>query len=48
MPIFGTALAFLLLSEAPSLVQIVGAALVLSGIALVERRSSIKNPFATH
>ncbi len=40
MPIFGTALAFVLLSEAPSPVQIGGAALVLFGITLVERRSS--------
>jgi drug/metabolite transporter (DMT)-like permease len=37
MPIFGAGLAFTLLSEVPTPVQIVGAVLVLSGIAFVER-----------
>jgi len=39
MPIFGAALAFTLLGEVPTLPQIAGAALVLSGIAFVERRT---------
>ncbi len=39
MPLFGAALAFALLAEAPTPLQFSGAALVLSGIALVERRS---------
>ena len=38
MPVFGAALAFLLLGEAPTWAQAAGAALVLSGIAFVERR----------
>ena len=38
MPVFGAGLAFLLLGEAPTWVQAAGAALVLSGIAFVERR----------
>ena len=37
MPVFGAALAFLLLGEAPTWVQAAGAALVLSGIVFVER-----------
>ncbi len=38
MPVFGAALAFLLLGEAPTWVQAAGAALVLSGIVFVERQ----------
>ena len=38
MPIFGAALAFTLLGETPVPSQIIGAALVLAGIVLVERR----------
>lgn len=38
MPVFGAGLAFLLLGEAPTWAQAAGAALVLSGIAFVERR----------
>jgi drug/metabolite transporter (DMT)-like permease len=37
MPVFGTALAFVILGEAPTLVQIAGAVLVLSGLAVFER-----------
>jgi drug/metabolite transporter (DMT)-like permease len=37
MPVFGAALAFLLLGEAPTWAQAAGAALVLSGIVFVER-----------
>jgi drug/metabolite transporter (DMT)-like permease len=39
MPIFGAGLAFAVLGEVPTLPQIAGALLVLSGIALVERRA---------
>jgi drug/metabolite transporter (DMT)-like permease len=39
MPIFGAGLAFIALGDVPTLVQITGAALVLSGIAFVERRT---------
>ena len=39
MPIFGAGLAFIVLGEAPTLVQISGAVLVLSGIAVVEWRT---------
>ncbi len=42
MPIFGTGLAFIVLGEVPTLVQVAGAVLVLSGIAFVERRT-LKN-----
>jgi drug/metabolite transporter (DMT)-like permease len=38
MPIFGAGLAFIVLAETPTLAQIAGAALVLSGIAVVEHR----------
>lgn len=38
MPVFGSVLAFLLLGEEPAPVQIAGAVLVLSGIAVVESR----------
>jgi drug/metabolite transporter (DMT)-like permease len=38
MPIFGAALAFTLLGESPVPSQFAGGALVLAGIALVERR----------
>jgi drug/metabolite transporter (DMT)-like permease len=37
MPVFGTALAFVLLGEAPTAVQVAGAVLVLSGLAVFER-----------
>jgi drug/metabolite transporter (DMT)-like permease len=37
MPVFGAGLAFLLLGEAPTWAQAVGAVLVLSGIVFVER-----------
>ncbi len=45
MPIFGAALAFSVLGEIPTLAQIAGAALVLSGIAFVEgrTRTSLRN-----
>ena len=39
MPIFGAALAFCVLGEVPTLAQVGGAALVLSGIAFVEGRA---------
>ena len=39
MPIFGAGVAFIVLGEVPTLVQITGAVLVLSGIAFVERRT---------
>lgn len=39
MPIFGAGLAFCVLGEMPTLAQVAGAALVLSGIAFVERRA---------
>ncbi len=45
MPVFGAALAFVVLGEAPTLVQCLGAALVLSGLVLVERGA--RNPLAT-
>ena len=38
MPVFGAALAFMLLGEAPTWVQAAGAALVLTGIVFVERQ----------
>jgi len=38
MPVFGAGLAVLLLGELPTPTQIAGALLVLSGIAIVERR----------
>ncbi|HEX2115157.1 MAG TPA: DMT family transporter, partial [Alphaproteobacteria bacterium] len=37
MPVFGAALAFVFLGEVPTPVQIAGAALVLSGLAVFER-----------
>ena len=37
MPVFGTALAFVILGEAPTPAQIAGAVLVLSGLAVFER-----------
>jgi drug/metabolite transporter (DMT)-like permease len=40
MPIFGAGLAFVFLGEVPTPVQVGGAALVLSGLALFERRPS--------
>jgi drug/metabolite transporter (DMT)-like permease len=40
MPIFGAALSFAVLGEAPTLAQYIGAALVLSGLALVSARRS--------
>ncbi len=43
MPIFGAGLAFSVLGEVPTLAQVVGAALVLSGIAFVEVRSRAPN-----
>jgi drug/metabolite transporter (DMT)-like permease len=43
MPIFGAGLAFGVLSEVPTLAQVIGAALVLSGIALVEGLASATN-----
>jgi drug/metabolite transporter (DMT)-like permease len=39
MPIFGAGLAFSVLGEVPTLEQVAGAALVLSGIAFVEGRA---------
>ena len=44
MPIFGAGLAFSVLGEVPSLAQIAGAALVLSGIAFVEGRAREHHP----
>jgi drug/metabolite transporter (DMT)-like permease len=46
MPIFGACLAFIVLGEVPTPVQIAGAALVLSGIVFVERRTA-KDRIAT-
>ena len=43
MPIFGAGLAFAVLGEAPGREQIIGALLVLSGIALVEHRARQAN-----
>ena len=40
MPVFGAALSFIFLGEPLSFAQVVGAALVLSGIVLIERRSA--------
>lgn len=40
MPIFGAVLAFIVLGEVPTAVQIAGALLVLSGLAIFERRPS--------
>jgi drug/metabolite transporter (DMT)-like permease len=40
MPVFGAALAFVFLGEPLSMTQILGAGLVLSGIALIERKST--------
>ena len=39
MPVFGAGLAFIVLGEVPTTIQISGAVLVLSGIAFVERRT---------
>jgi len=44
MPIFGAGLAFSVLGEVPTLAQVAGAALVLSGIAFVEGRARERNP----
>jgi drug/metabolite transporter (DMT)-like permease len=44
MPIFGAGLAYSLLGEVPTLGQVVGAALVLSGIAFVERTAHAHYP----
>jgi EamA-like transporter family len=41
MPIFGASLAFSVLGEVPTLAQVAGAALVLSGIAFVEAARAI-------
>ena len=43
MPIFGVVLAFAVLGEVPGRAQIIGALLVLSGIALVEHRAREAN-----
>jgi drug/metabolite transporter (DMT)-like permease len=40
MPVFGAGLAFVFLGEVPTPVQVAGAALVLSGLAIFERRPS--------
>jgi drug/metabolite transporter (DMT)-like permease len=44
MPIFGAGLAFIVLAETPTLAQIAGAVLVLSGIAVVEHRPREESP----
>ena len=44
MPIFGAGLAFGVLGEVPTLPQVVGAALVLSGIAFVEGLPPSRSP----
>jgi drug/metabolite transporter (DMT)-like permease len=44
MPIFGAGLAFSLLGEVPTLAQVVGAVLVLSGIAFVEGLARVPAP----
>jgi drug/metabolite transporter (DMT)-like permease len=44
MPIFGAGLAFGVLGEVPTLAQVAGAALVLSGIAFVEGRAHGHHP----
>jgi drug/metabolite transporter (DMT)-like permease len=44
MPIFGAGLAFGVLGEVPTLPQVIGAALVLSGIALVEGLPPSRSP----
>jgi drug/metabolite transporter (DMT)-like permease len=44
MPIFGAGLAFSVLGEVPTLAQVAGAALVLSGIAFVESRAREHHP----
>jgi drug/metabolite transporter (DMT)-like permease len=44
MPIFGAGLAFSVLGEVPTLAQVAGAALVLSGIAFVEGRARKRHP----
>lgn len=44
MPIFGAGLAFSVLGEVPTLAQVAGAALVLSGIAFVEGRARQHHP----
>jgi len=44
MPIFGAGLAFAVLGEVPTLPQVAGAALVLSGIAFVEGRAREHHP----
>ena len=46
MPIFGTGLAFAVLGEVPTLPQVAGAVLVLSGIAFVEGRAREHHPAA--
>jgi drug/metabolite transporter (DMT)-like permease len=46
MPIYGMALAYVLLGEAPTPAQLVGAVLVLSGIAVFESRAR-ENPLKT-
>jgi drug/metabolite transporter (DMT)-like permease len=47
MPVFGAALAFVLLDEALTAAQVGGAVLVLSGIAVVERRVQERAPQAS-
>lgn len=42
MPVFGAMLAFVVLGEVPTAAQIAGAVLVLSGLALFERRAKTK------
>ena len=44
MPIFGAVLAFVVLDETPQPAQILGAALVLLGIAVVEHRRRPRRP----
>jgi drug/metabolite transporter (DMT)-like permease len=44
MPVFGAALAFALLGEAPTPAQVAGAVLVLSGIAFIEHRVRNDHP----
>lgn len=44
MPIFGAGLAFLLLGEVPTPIQLAGAVLVMSGIAFVEHRTRENHP----
>jgi drug/metabolite transporter (DMT)-like permease len=47
MPIFGAGLAFYVLGEVPTLAQVAGAVLVLSGIAFVEGRAREHHPAMT-